>query len=115
MSDDEVKEQVKELILDHQGADDPITSREINEQVELDAVGSFPSTRSVIRELVLEDTVPIAASSNGYYVIQDQDELEHYVENLENRVMQITERKFAVQRAVLEWDDEILDDDADLL
>lgn len=118
MSDEEaVKERVKDLLLDHRGADDPITSREINDEVELDSIGSFPSTRAVIREIVLVDHIPIAGSSQGYYVIQDEDELHEYVENLEQRVMQITERKFAVQRAVLEWDEDILDEtnDEDLL
>ncbi|AXG06554.1 hypothetical protein DU500_09020 [Haloplanus rubicundus] len=112
---DEVREQVKELLLDHRGADDPITSREINEQVDLDNVGSFPSTRAVVRDIVMEDHIPVAGGSNGYYVIQEEDELDAYVERLESRVMNITERKFAVQRAVLEWDEDIVEDDGDLL
>lgn len=114
-SSDSVRDDVKELILEHRGPENPITSREINEAVDLDSVGSFPSTRAVIRDLVLEEGIPIAAGNQGYYVIEEEDELEAYVENLENRVMQITERKFAVQRAVLEWDEDIVSDDSDLL
>lgn len=114
-SDHEVREQVKDLLLDHQGASDPITSREINREVGLDNVGSFPSTRAVIREIVLEDQIPIAASSNGYYVLEEADELEAYLDNLESRIMGLTERRLAIKRAVQEWDDDIVDDDSDLL
>lgn len=115
MGEDAVKDQVKELLLDHEGSDNPITSREINEEINLDNIGSFPSTRAVIRELVLEDQLPIAATSQGYFIIQDEDELSEYVDQLESRVMNITERKFAVKRAVLNWDGEIVDEDSDIL
>lgn len=110
-----MKDQVKELLLDHEGSDNPITSREINEEINLDNIGSFPSTRAVIRELVLEDQLPIAATSQGYFIIQDEDELSEYVDQLESRVMNITERKFAVQRAALNWDGEIVNEDSDIL
>lgn len=63
----------------------------------------------------MEDQIPIAGGSQGYYVIQDEDELRDYIDQLESRVMQITERKFAVQRAVLNWDEDIVEDDTDLL
>lgn len=115
MGEESVKEEVKELLLEHKGAENPITSREINEEIGLDNIGSFPSTRAVIRKLVLEDQLPIAATTNGYFVIEDQEELEDYINQLENRVMNITERKFAVQRAALDWDENIVDEDSDIL
>ena len=115
MSEDEVREQVRELLLEHRGADNPITSREINEIVDLDQVGSFPSTRAVIRDIVLEERIPIAGSSQGYYVIETEEELENYIDNLENRITNIAERRYGVLRAVREWDEEILDEDSDLL
>lgn len=115
MPDDEVMEQVRELLLEHRGREDPITSREINDIVGLDQVGSFPSTRAVIREIVMEDRIPIAGSSQGYYVIETEEELEHYIDNLENRITNIAERRYGVLRAVREWDEEILDEDSDLL
>ncbi|MFK8214634.1 hypothetical protein [Haloferax volcanii] len=102
----DAKDEIREIILEHRGADNPITSREINERFDLDNIGSFPSTRAVIRELVMEERIPIAATSQGYFLIDSEEELEEYVDNLESRVMNITERKFAVLRAADRWDGE---------
>lgn len=115
MSESDIKDEVRELLLEHRGSDNPITSREINEIVGLDDIGSFPSTRAVIREIVMEDRIPIAGSSQGYYVIETEDELEDYIENLENRITNIAERRYGVLRAVRDWDEEIVDEDSDIL
>ena len=110
---DPAKEQIKQILLDHKGADNPISSREINEQVQLDNIGSFPVVREVIRELVLEDQIPIVATNQGYFLLQSEEELDTYVETLESRVMQITERKFAILRAADQWDGKIDEDESD--
>lgn len=110
------RERVKEMLLNHRGSDDPITSREINEEISEDTVGSFPNTRSIIRDIMVEDEIPIAGSSQGYYVIETEEELSEYVDNLDQRVLNITERKTYVLRAANEWEDQIeTSDDEDLL
>jgi ABC-type uncharacterized transport system ATPase subunit len=115
--DDAVKERAKEILLDHRGADDPITSRELSERLtDADEVGSFPETRFLVRNIVLEDQIPVASTQNGYFVIEHEQELEEYVDNLEQRILGISERKFAVQRAANEWGGDIeTDEDLDLL
>lgn len=102
--------------MDHRGSDNPITSREINEEIGADNIGSFPSTRAIIREIMIEDQIPVAGSNQGYYVIETEEELSEYVDNLEERVLSISDRKYAVLRAADEWRDEIeTSDDTDLL
>lgn len=118
MSHDEeqVKAQVKEIILDHRGRDNQISSREIDEQVDIDSVGSFPNTRAVVRDLILEDQIPIVSGGNGYFVIETEDELQNYIDSLEGRMLSIADRKYGVRRAAQAWDGEIeLSDDLDLL
>lgn len=61
-------------------------SPDIFQQVELDNVGSFPSTQAVIRSIVLDDHIPIAGSSQGYYVIENENELSRYLDNLDQRI-----------------------------
>lgn len=100
MDDEAIKERVKRILREHEGADNGISSREINEQLGIDSIGSFPNIRSVMRKLVLEEELPVASNSKGYYLIQDDQELEEYVESLESRAEAINKRKLGVQRAV---------------
>jgi hypothetical protein len=109
-------ERVKELLLAHRGAGDPITSREINEEIDVDTVGSFPSTRALVRELIEGEQLPIVSDGNGYYVAETEAELASYIESLDSRLVSIADRKAAVIRAAQEWDDRIESDaDSDLL
>ena len=108
MSEDAaVKERAKDLLLDHQGADNPITSRELNEKLDLDNVGSFPSTRALVREIVIEDQIPIAGTNQGYFVIETEAELSEYLDNLNSRIESIIERRFAVRLAAKGWHEDI--------
>jgi len=113
---EDARERVKQLLLEHRGADDPISSREISEALEKDEVGSFPSTRMLIRDIMLEDEIPIASGNQGYFIIETEEELGDYIDQLENRILGISERKFAVRKAADRWDGEIeTDEDLDLL
>lgn len=105
--DQETLETVKELLMEHRGADNQISSREINEVIEVDSVGSFPRTREIVRTLLFEEEVPIASGGNGYYIIEDQDELEEEISSIDRRIGNIAERRVAVRRAAMNWSDEI--------
>lgn len=114
---DSARERAKEILLDHVGSDDPISSRELSGMLDDDdEVGSFPKTRFLVREIMMEDQIPIAASNNGYYVVETEQELDDYLNQLEQRILGISERKYAVQRAADRWDGDIEpDDDLDIL
>jgi len=111
MPSDDPREQVKSLLLDHRGAGNPITSREINEKIQQDAIGSFPGTRALIREIMVEEQIPVIGGNNGYYVAETEEEVGEYLETLEGRIMSNAERKMAVTRAANEWRDELEEDE----
>lgn len=112
----DAREHVKDMLLDHRGKGNEITSREISDQLEKDEVGSFPSTRMMVRDIMMEDEIPIGSNTNGYYVIETDEELDEYVANLESRMSGIADRRFAVLKAAGEWDDDLeVFDDRDLL
>lgn len=110
---EELREKVRSLLLDHKGSDDPITSREISEELGLDEVESFPTTRGMIRDVIEEDEVPIAASGSGYFVIETEDELEDYLDSLNERMMNIAERRYLVRSAAEDWHGFGSSDDSD--
>lgn len=100
MGDKDIKERVKQILLEHQGTNNPISSREINEKLDIDPPRKSSNIRELVSELVLEEDVPVAANPHGYYLIQDEKELEEYVEELETRAESINKRKLEVQHAV---------------
>jgi hypothetical protein len=107
MSSNTARERVKELLLAHRGADNPITSREINDEIDEDTVGSFPETRMLVRDIIVEDGIPIASSNDGYYVVETEQELFEYIDNLDSRILSIADRKAAVLSAADDWSDRI--------
>lgn len=115
MVSEEEREQVKAILEEHTGEDNKITAREIDDELDLDSVGSFPNTRAAIRELLFEHQIPIIGTTQGYYIAESQEQVDEYIESLEGRIMEITERKFAITRAAENWEPELPESDSDLL
>jgi ABC-type uncharacterized transport system ATPase subunit len=116
MVDEEIRERVREILVEEASADDPITSREISDRLDNDEVGSFPETRMIIRDILIEDQVPILGANHGYWVAETEEEIQSYLDNLETRITGIAERRFAIKRAAQIWDGDIdTDDDLDIL
>lgn len=113
--DDETKEIVREMLLNHWGADNPITSREINDVIEVDNVGSFPTTRQIVRNRLFEDGLPVASGNNGYYLIETQAELEAELESINGRVAKMLQRRREVALATQDEHDDIDLSDLDLV
>lgn len=107
MDDTEARETVRDLLLDHRGADNPISSREINDVIDVDNVGSFPTTRRLVREVMEREKVPIASGNEGYYMIETADELEDEIESINDRIGSIAERRVRLREAAYERADEI--------
>ena len=105
--DEETKRIVREMLLEHWGKDDPITSREINDVIEVDNVGSFPTTRKIVRNRLFEDGLPVASSNNGYYLIETQEELEGELESINGRVTKMLQRRREVALAAQSEHDDI--------
>jgi 5-formaminoimidazole-4-carboxamide-1-beta-D-ribofuranosyl 5'-monophosphate synthetase len=115
---DAVVDGIREEIREHRGKGNPISSRELSEQFDIDEPNSFPRTRKVIRYLVLDENMPIAAGGRGYFLIANQEELNEYVARLASRENKIEERRISVLQAAEntdrlssdkdEWDDEDL-------
>ena len=64
----------------------------------------------------MEEQIPIASNSNGYYVVATEGELAAYLDRLESRMMSIADRKYAVRRAAAGWDESIVSSkDEDLI
>ncbi|MCL9818392.1 hypothetical protein [Natronocalculus amylovorans] len=94
-----LRDQIREMLLDHRGSDNPISSREISDELGIDEVESFPVTRGLIKEILKEDKIPVAGYSQGYFVIETEEELEDYLDNLDSRAMNTIQRKYLIKNA----------------
>lgn len=104
------------MLLEEASSEEPLTSRDISEALEKNEVGSFPETRMIIRDVMISDNIPIVSSNRGYWVAETEQEIHDYVQNLENRIMGITERRYAIKQAAEMWDGDIeTDDDLDII
>ena len=92
----EIKEQVKNILLDHKGSDNAITSTDIDLQLGgLDYDSTNRTVRRYIEELLYEG-MPIGSCSKGYYVITSKDELDTYINNLSARIKGIQDRQISL-------------------
>lgn len=113
---EEQYEQALEILLQHQGKGNEITSRELNSELNLDTVGSFPQTRTLIRDIMFEERIPIIGGGNGYYVAKTEQEVQDALDTLESRITNTAERRMVLQRAAEDWRDDLeTSDDLDVV
>jgi hypothetical protein len=105
-------EQAKAVLLNHRGASDAITSGELADEINLPDGEANPQARGLVRDLVLEEGVPVAAHEQGYFLIQRDRELYDYLDALDQRIEAIKERREAVIHAYLDWYEADLGSDA---
>lgn len=97
----DLEREVFECILEETTGEDgePITSSEIASRVGIDDGKWTKRTRDIIKKLVKERKVPIAASGNGYFLLEDPAELGEYLSGLDARIEGTKARKQSVTEA----------------
>ena len=86
-------EQIREILLLHNGKKNPITSSEIARCLGIVEDDTHAQTRALILECAEKYEVPLAANNRGYYLISNQQEYEEYMKNLDLRSDGIEQRK----------------------
>lgn len=87
-------EEIEEILLKHKGKKSAITAREIAKKVGIRDNDTFINTRMLIRKLMKNKQLPIGALDNGgYFIIENQKELNDYAKMLDRRANGITTRK----------------------
>ncbi len=86
-------EQIKEILLLHNGKRNPITSAEVARSIGIIEDDTHAQTRALILECAEKYGLPLAANNKGYYLISNQQEYDEYMANLDSRSAGIEERK----------------------
>ena len=111
VSDDEIKKEIREILLDHVGKENAIHAGAIADRVGVEDDDTHVRAREYITEL-LKEGMPLASSTaHGYWIIANQEELDNYIGSLERRARNIENRKLNVLDAAESWPDLDLTDD----
>lgn len=86
-------EQIKNILLLHKGKSNSITSAEIARKIGIVEDDTHAKTRALIFDCAKKYELPLAANNKGYYLIEDQQEYDEYMNNLNSRSSGIEERK----------------------
>lgn len=95
---------LEEELQDHSGPEEAVSSSELAERITGEDTEANPKTREAIRVLVEERAMPIAASHRGYFLIENEQQLDEYLEQLRARKVgietriQLTTQAWAAQR-----------------
>jgi hypothetical protein len=86
--------EIEAILLKRIGKKNRITAREISKKVGIRDNDTFINTRMLIRKLMKNKQLPIGALDNGgYFIIENQKELNDYAKMLDRRANGITTRK----------------------
>ena len=88
-----------EILATHVGHKNPIKSAELSRLLEVgDDKRGTRETRAIILE-VIRRGLPVGATEEGYFVLQDQQELEGCIQDLTDRIAGIQQRGVLITRA----------------
>ena len=100
-SNDDIKAQIRDILIAHVGKVNAITSEHIAQLVDVNPGPSMRNIRSLILETIIAFRLPIAASDRGsnmgYYVIETENEFKEYAKNLINRRNKIDDRLYRIK------------------
>jgi len=95
---DTTKQVLRTLLQDHVGEQNAVTQKQL-----ATATGLNPSTlRSELRRLREERNIPIANLRNGYFVIQEKEELSEYIGHINS---EIQAKRDTIEHTLEAWDD----------
>jgi tetrahydromethanopterin S-methyltransferase subunit G len=99
MASDPRLEKIKEILEKHRGEKNQISAGAIGPQIGIDEDATHVQTRGLILQAIEELNLPVAGGSRGYYMIDDERELQEYVNSINGRISEMEKRKNLVQKA----------------
>ncbi len=94
---------LKEILENHRGKENQISSGKIGPQIGVYEDATHVQVRSLIRDAIGKLKLPVGGGSRGYYLIKDENELKEYIKNIDNRIDEMQKRKDLVESAFREY------------
>ena len=103
MTSDDKLLRIKEILENHRGKENQISSGKIGPQIGIYEDATHVQVRSLIRDAIEKLKLPVGGGSRGYYLIKDENELKEYIRNIDNRINEMQKRKDLVESAFREY------------
>jgi hypothetical protein len=100
---EDILSRIKEIMAIHIGRKNAISSGEIARILGLKEEDTHAEPRYYILESMKKYRIPIAAGGKGYYLIENEIELERYLNSLNNRIQEIENRGQLVKKAFQQY------------
>ncbi|MBW1692679.1 MAG: hypothetical protein JRJ41_00690 [Deltaproteobacteria bacterium] len=94
---------IKEILENHRGKENQISSGKIGPQIGIYEDATHVQVRSLIRDAIDKLKLPVGGGSRGYYLIKDENELKACIRNIDNRIDKMKKRKGLVESAFREY------------
>lgn len=89
-------EEIKKILLGHKGKANAIPANKISKMLKIPEDDTVPTTRRLITKLILDEGLPIGAFGKGYFYIETPKELAEYMDFIDEKILQTTNRKVIV-------------------
>ena len=92
-------QEIKEILESHRGKYNSISSGEIGRQIGIDEDATHVQVRGLILQTIERFQLPVAGGNKGYYLIENQSELDDYLDGIDGRINEMLKRKELVHSA----------------
>lgn len=79
-------EQIRDILLQHRGKFNAITSKEISRMMGFPMEDTQSKSRKTIRETIEMFGLPVISCNKGYYIAETDEEMEEYNSNIQRRI-----------------------------
>jgi hypothetical protein len=81
------------------GKENAIHAEDIARQLQLPIGGNQVEARGLIREAIQNGHIILSTPASGYWQSNDKQEVQNYIQSLNERAQEISDRSAAIQRA----------------
>lgn len=94
---------VKRLLENIASSDSPIKAARLAKMLEIQDGAGQPKTRKLIKEVITIYKIPIVASSKGFWVAENKDQVKTYLESLKFRALRTRNRMRLIEIASIKY------------
>lgn len=98
-----MSEKIKDILLQHKGKSNAITSKEVSRKMGFPMEDTQVVSRKAIWETAREYGLPLVSCNRGYFIAETDDEINEYNSNIQSRIDGMEETRKMANKNYQEW------------